>query len=194
MELAKGRVLDVGCGAGRHSLYLQETGLDVLGIDISPLAIKICMLRGLRKAEVMSIEEVDFKPNSFDTIIMMGSNFGLFGSFKKARELLQAFHRMTSPNALIVAESRDPYATDNPANLEYHRSNRERGRMGGQVRIRVRFRKYATPWFDYLMVSKEEMREILRDTGWKVKGFIDSEDSGYIAVIDKETLDEADLL
>jgi len=190
MEFAKGRVLDVGCGAGRHSLYLQEKGLDVFGIDISPLAIKVCKLRGLKKAEVMSTDEVDFKPNSFDTIIMMGNNFGLFHSFKKARELLRGFHKITSPNALVVAESRDPYATDNPAHLEYHRTNRERGRMGGQVRIRVRFRKYATPWFDYLMVSKEEMREILRGTGWKVKGFIDSEDSGYIAIISKETPDE----
>jgi len=190
MEFAKGRVLDVGCGAGRHSLYLQGMGLDVLGIDISPLAIKVCRLRGLRKAEVMSIDEVNFSPNSFDTIIMMGNNFGLFGSFRKARELLKAFHKMTSPNALIVAETRDPYTTDNPAHLEYHRSNSKRGRMGGQVRIRVRFKKYATKWFDYLMVSKEEMREILRGAGWKAKTFIDSEDSGYIAVICKETPDE----
>jgi len=187
MEFAKGRVLDVGCGAGRHSLYLQETGLDVLGIDISPLAIEVCKLRGLRKAEVMSIDEVNFKPNSFDTIIMMGNNFGLFHSSKKARELLNRFHKITSPNALIVAETRDPYTTENPAHLEYHRSNRKRGRMGGQVRIRVRFKKYATRWFDYLMVSKEEMREILRGTGWKVEGFIDAEDSDYIAIISKET-------
>jgi len=106
MEFAKGRVIDVGCGAGRHSLCLQEKGLDVLGIDISPLATKVCKLRGLRKAEVMSIDKVNFKPNSFDTIIMMGNNFGLFHSFKEARELLKRFHKMTSPNALIVAESR----------------------------------------------------------------------------------------
>ena len=190
MEFAKGRVLDVGCGAGRHSLYVQEKGLDVLGIDISPLAIEACRLRGLRKAEVMSIDEVDFKPNSFDTIIMMGNNFGLFRSFKKARELLKRFHKITSPNALIVAQTGDPYATDNPAHLEYHRSNKERGRMGGQVRIRVRFKKYATKWFDYLMVSKEEMGEILKGTGWKVERFIDAEDSGYIAIISKETPDE----
>ncbi|MEM3875283.1 MAG: class I SAM-dependent methyltransferase [Candidatus Bathyarchaeia archaeon] len=69
----------MGCGAGRHSIYLQNNGLDVTGIDISPLAIKICRLRGLRKAEVMSVEEIDFEPNSFDTVIMSGNNFGLLG-------------------------------------------------------------------------------------------------------------------
>ena len=53
MEFVKGRVLDVGCGVGRHSLHLQKKGFDVLGIDNSPLAIKVCKLRGLKKAEVM---------------------------------------------------------------------------------------------------------------------------------------------
>jgi 2-polyprenyl-3-methyl-5-hydroxy-6-metoxy-1,4-benzoquinol methylase len=53
VKFVKGRVLDIGCGAGRHSLYLQEKGFDVFGIDNSPLAVKVCKLRGLRKAEVM---------------------------------------------------------------------------------------------------------------------------------------------
>ena len=106
MELVKGRVLDIGCGAGRHSLYLQNKGFDVLGIDSSPLAIKVCTLRGLKKAKVMSIEELDFKPDSFDTVIMMGSNFGLFGGFKKAKRILKKMHRMTSKNGLIIASAR----------------------------------------------------------------------------------------
>ena len=185
MEYVKGRVLDIGCGAGRHSLYLQKKGLDVLGIDNSPLAIKVCKLRGLKKAKIMSIEDIDFKPKSFDTIIMMGNNFGLFGSFQKARSLLKRFHKITSDDGLIVAETRDPYKTDNPAHLEYHELNRKRGRMGGQVRIRVRFGKYATPWFDYLFVSKEEMEDILKGTGWKVKQYIDSGNALYIAIIEK---------
>jgi len=185
LEFVKGRVLDIGCGAGRHSLYLQNKGFEVLGIDNSPLAIKVCKLRGLKKAKVMSIEDVDFKPNSFDTIIMMGNNFGLFGSFKKARRLLKRFHKITPKNAIIIAETLDPYKTDNPAHLEYHEFNKKRGRMGGQVRIRIRFEKYVTKWFDYLFVSKEEMEKILKGTGWKVKEFIDSEDAQYIAIIEK---------
>ncbi len=185
MELVKGRVLDIGCGAGRHSLYLQKRGFDVLGIDNSPLAIKVCKLRGLKRAKVIPIEDVDFEPNSFDTVIMMGNNFGLFGDFEKARRLLRRFRRMTSEDALIIADTRDPYDTENPAHLEYHRLNKEKGRMGGQIRIRIRFRKYVGRWFDYLMVSKEEMKEILKGTGWKVKEFIDSGGSEYVAALKK---------
>jgi len=184
MKHVKGRVLDIGCGAGRHSLYLQKRGFDVLGIDNSPLAVKVSRLRGLKKAKVMSIKDIDFKPNSFDTIIMMGNNFGLFGSFKEARRLLSRFHSMTSESALIIANTRNPYKTDNPFHLEYQKLNKQKGRMAGQVRIRIRFRKYVSTWFDFLMVSKKEMKEILKGTGWKIKESIDSNDAQYIAIIE----------
>ena len=157
MKLVKGRVLDIGCGAGRHSLYLQEKGFDVLGIDSSPLAIKICKLRGLKKARVMSLEAAEFGANSFDTILTMGGNFGPLGTLTKARNSLNRFRQMTSKKGLIIGETLDPYKTDNPAHLKYHESNRKRGRMSGQVRIRARFEKAVTEWFDWLMVSEEEM-------------------------------------
>jgi SAM-dependent methyltransferase len=186
ITFAKGNVLDIGCGAGRHALYLQEKGFGVLGIDNSPLAIRVCKLRGLNKAEVMSIEDIDFAPNSFDTILMLGNNFGLFGNFKKAQKLLRKFHKITSKNALIIADTRDPYKTENPDHLAYQEFNRKRRWMSGQIRLRIRFRKYATPWFDYLLVSKEEMKGILNGTRWKVKEFLDSGNANYVALIEKE--------
>lgn len=187
IDLAKGRVLDIGCGAGRHSLRLQKNGLDVTGIDISPLAIRVCKLRGLRKAENISIVDVGrFEESSFDTITMMGNNFGLLGSFNGAKSLLKEFHRITSSSGMIIAESNDPYKTDNPSHLEYHKFNLQRGRMAGQLRIRVRFGKYVGDWFDYLLVSRDEMKEILRGTGWRVKELFDSGGSPYIAHILKE--------
>lgn len=185
LEHAKGRVLDVGCGAGRHSLYLQEKGFDVLGVDISPLAIEVCKLRGLHKTKVMSIDEINFKPNSFDTIILMGNNFGLLGSFERARSLLKRFYDIASEDALIIAASCDLYTNTEPEILEYIELNKKRGRMGGQLRLRVRFKKYATEWFDYLMASKGEMEEILEGTGWDVSTYIDSKGANYIAIIDK---------
>ena len=57
--------------------------------------------------------------------------------------------------------------------------------MSGQVRIRVRFKNLKTPWFDYLFVSKEEMVQILDDTGWCVSEFLDSGVAGYIGVLSK---------
>lgn len=186
MKYVKGRVLDIGCGAGRHSLYLQDIGFDVQGIDISPLAIEVSRLRGLKEPKVISINQISPKLGKFDTILMMGNNFGLFGSFNKARMLLRRFHRMTYKGARIIAESNDLYLTDNPFHLEYHELNQKRKRMPGQVRIRVRYKRYSTPWFDYLFVSKDEMINIIKDTGWKIDNFIDSDGSSYIGIITKE--------
>ena len=169
MKYVTGRVLDVGCGAGRHALHLQEQGFDVLGIDNSPLAIKTCRLRGLKKAKVMSVTQVNSRLGTFDTILMMGGNFGLFASLKRARWLLGRFHRMTPEHGRIIAQTRDPHDTDEPEHLEYHRRNIQRGRMPGQVRIRIRYKRYATPSFDYLLVSRDELREVLQDTGWEVR-------------------------
>ena len=186
IDLVKGRVLDVGCGAGRHSLYLQQKGYDVVGIDTSPSALKVCKLRGLKKARLMSVENLKFKPGTFDTVIMLGGNFGLLGSPKKAKRILKKLHRMTSKHAAIIGETRDPYKTDNPAHLEYHKENRKKGRLCGQTKIRIRFEKTVGKWFDWMMVSKEEMNALLEGTGWETSQYIDSENSRYIAVIQKK--------
>lgn len=188
MNLVKGNVLDIGCGAGRHSLYLQKQGFNITAIDQSPLTTKVCKQRGLNNSLNMSVSEIrKFKSNSFDTILMLENNFGLFGSYKRAKTLLKTMHRITTPQAYIITESNDPYQTDNPDHIEYQSLNKNRGRMAGQLRIRIRFRKNIGKWFDYLLVSKKEMKEILENSGWKLKQFIDSESSVYIAILEKRS-------
>jgi 2-polyprenyl-3-methyl-5-hydroxy-6-metoxy-1,4-benzoquinol methylase len=184
MRFVRGRVLDVGCGAGRVCLHLQERGLEVVGIDISPGAVEVCRRRGVSDARVCPIEDVGASLGVFDTIIMLGNNVGLLASKAKARRLLRRFHELTSDRGRIVAETRDVYDTEDPAHLAYHERNRVRGRMAGQIRLRVRHRLLKTPWFDYLMVSPDELAELLDDTGWHVARVINGDDT-YIAVIEK---------
>ncbi len=184
MRHVRGRVLDVGCGAGRVCLHLQERGQDVVGIDVSPGALEVCRRRGVRDTRLCSIDDVDESLGAFDTIVMLGNNFGLFASAAKARRLLRRFHRLTSDRGRIVAESRDVHRTTDPAHVRYQERNRDRGRLPGQIRIRVRYRDHATRWFDYLMVSEEELTRLLDGTGWTIGRIIPSEDT-YIAVIEK---------
>ncbi|MCP4425858.1 MAG: methyltransferase domain-containing protein [Chloroflexi bacterium] len=187
ISLAQGRILDVGCGAGRFAIYLQEEGHEVVGIDNSPLAVEVCRQRGVKDARIMSINQASKqKLGRFDSIIMMGNNFGLFGSPRRAKWLLRRFYGMTGANGRIIAESNDPYQTNKSYHLAYHERNRRRGRMSGQLRIRVRYLDYIGQWFDYLFVSREEMQDILAGTGWRVSQFIDSESPSYIAIIEKD--------
>jgi SAM-dependent methyltransferase len=187
MRFVRGRVLDVGCGAGRVALHLQERGLEVVAIDVSPGAVEVTRRRGVRDARLRSIDDVDESLGAFDTIVMYGNNFGLFGSQAKATRLLRRFHRLTTERGRIVAESRDPYRTKDPVHLGYHERNRSRGRMSGQLRIRVRYREHATPWFDYLIVSRDEMEELTEGTGWHLARTFEGVDGVYTAVLEKSS-------
>ncbi len=185
MRFIRGRVLDVGCGAGRCCLYLQKRGHRVVGIDASPLAIKVCRKRGVKDARLLPITKVSHTLGRFDTILMMGNNFGLFGSRSRARWLLRRLHALTSAEARIVAESLNVYQTKDPGHLRYLRLNRRRGRMSGQIRLRVRYRRCRTPWFDYLMVSPREMEMLLAGTGWRMGRYLKSNGAPYVAVFEK---------
>ncbi|MBI4092545.1 MAG: methyltransferase domain-containing protein [Candidatus Kerfeldbacteria bacterium] len=185
LRLVRGRVLDVGCGAGQHVLYLQSKGFQVIGIDTSPLAVKVSRLRGVRDVRKMSFYTMTFRKRTFDTVVMLGNNFGLFGIPRRMKPLLRSLARITTSRGRIIAECRDPYKTDDPDHLKYHKINRARGRLSGQTRIRVRYRSFVGPWFDYLFVSKHEMKTLLKGTGWRVRTFLGN-GSQYCAVIEKE--------
>ena len=184
LRYVRGRVLDVGAGAGRVALHVQERGHEVVAIDLSPGAIEACKRRGVRDARELALEDVGESLGVFDTVVTYGNNFGLFASRAKAKRLLRRLHRLTSERGRIVAETRDVRRGDDPAHVRYRKRNVARGRMPGQIRIRVRYRDLATPWFDYLMVGPDELRDLLDGTGWTLARTIDSDDT-YIAVIDK---------
>ena len=181
----RGRVLDIGAGAGRVALELQRRGFRVLAIDNSPLAIKTARARGVKATKLPAIEQIGELRGCFDTIVMFGNNFGLFGGFRKARRLLAAMREITTPGARIIGAALDPYQTKERYHLAYHERNRRRGRMGGQLRLRARYLTWTGEWFDYLFASVEEVREILQGTGWKVAEIIPSKGPQYVVVLDR---------
>jgi 2-polyprenyl-3-methyl-5-hydroxy-6-metoxy-1,4-benzoquinol methylase len=101
LQLAKGKVLDVGCGAGSHSLYLQnERNLDVTSIDISANAIEACQLRGLKKAMVQDVMKLDLDSDlhqngKYDTILLLMNGAGMCGKLKNISKFLLSFICLT---------------------------------------------------------------------------------------------------
>jgi len=185
VKYANGKIADIGCGAGRHSLYLQSKGFDVTGVDSSPLAIEVCRKLGLKKAINKSLTEMVNGKIKFDTLLMLGHNFGLFESKTKAKRIFQKLYKIMPDKSRIIAETMDPYKTDNPAHMAYQRNNVRMGRMAGQIRIRVRFRNITGPWFDYIFVSLKELKDIISVTGWKIEKVLKDKSPTYIAIIIK---------
>lgn len=105
LRLVTGRVLDVGCGAGSHSLYLQQQGFDVTSIDISENAITACRLRGIKNAFVANI--LDLTNDSFDTILLLMNGTGIFGTIKNTKKYLDTLKSLLNPNGKIIIDSSD---------------------------------------------------------------------------------------
>lgn len=106
LELAKGKVLDVGCGAGSHALYLQnERRLDVMGIDISPNAIEACNLRGLKKT--LNTDLLNLEGQKFETILLLMNGTGIFGRLNHISKYLQKLKSLLNPGGQILIDSSD---------------------------------------------------------------------------------------
>ena len=104
LQLAKGEILDVGCGAGSHSLYLQKKGLSVKSIDISKGAIETCKLRGLKNAHVLNVLD---ETETFDTILMLMNGSGFFESLERTPHVLNHLKGLLKKNGQIFIDSSD---------------------------------------------------------------------------------------
>ncbi|MFV0564636.1 MAG: class I SAM-dependent methyltransferase [Flavobacteriaceae bacterium] len=104
LKLAKGKVLDVGCGAGSHSLYLQEKGFNVKAIDISEGAITVAKNRGIINAEKKHILD---ETETFDTILLLMNGTGIFQKLSQVSKYLSHLKSLLKPGGQILIDSSD---------------------------------------------------------------------------------------
>lgn len=162
---AHGRVLDIGCGAGRHMIGLRKRGLEVAGIDPSPGAVEVCRERGLD----VSVGDIDSLPaGPFDTLLLFGNNLALLGTPRAAPARLAGLAAAAAPGAVILGSNVDPYRNADLPQTEFQARNRQLGRPGGHQRLRVRHAALATDWFDYWFASVEELEQLLADSPWRL--------------------------
>jgi SAM-dependent methyltransferase len=186
LRMIRGAVLDVGTGAGRTAVELQRRGLAVTGLDTSPGAIEVARQRGLRDTVLATVDAYAARATArYDTFLLLGNNVGLLESRERAPVLLAALAALARPRARIIAHGTDPYGTTDPVHVSYHRRNLDRGRLGGQLRLRLRYRLTASPWFDYLVCSVAELESLLTGTGWRLAAVDDADKPYYLAVMDR---------
>jgi hypothetical protein len=139
----------------------------------------------------MDVRSLTFDPESFDTVLMMGNNFGLAGSKDETKKVLKDLHRITSREGRILAHSIVPGACT-PRHRPYLKWNLERGRDIGLISLVFEYKGEKGKPFDLLLVSPIEMMELCEETGWELRAVFlgDRERGDYIALLEKAQKDE----
>ena len=183
LENCQGRVLDIGAGTGIHSLHLQNQGLSVCAIDISPEACEIMRKRGLN--EVYCTDISDFKAESFDTLLMLGHGIGVVEDMTGLDPFLTDVHHLVKPDGQIVLSSLDVRCTDFPVQLAYHEANRRAGRYFGEIRMHFEYEGLKGPVHGWLHVDSETLVNHASKAGWSCDILLQEEDGNYLAKLTK---------
>jgi SAM-dependent methyltransferase len=184
LELAGDNVLDIGCGAGRFALALQQRGTAVTGLDVSAGACEVSRQRGVRDVVHGRVTRLARDGRRYDTFLLMGENLGLLEGASLAPVFLAELAAIARPGARIIGHGADPEAAADEALARYLRRDREPGRLPGELTIRLRHRDLATEWFGYLLCGPAELGELARGTGWRLTSARYADQANYLAVID----------
>ncbi len=179
LDLCHGLILDIGAGAGCHSLALQKRGMHVRAIDISPQLIDIMSKRGVM--DTRCVNAFEFREGRFDTLLLMLHGIGMMETLSGLDRFLLHAHDLITPGGKIVFDSLDVRRTDDPRNLAYHEANRKAGRYFGEIRMRFEYRGDMGPYFGWLHVDPETLAEQATKADWECRVVLQQEDGNYLA-------------
>ena len=178
LQLATGKVLDVGCGAGSHALYLQEKGFDVTAIDISANAIKTCELRGLKKAKVQDIMQLE--GDQYDTILLLMNGAGMCGRLKNISNFLQKLKTLLTDTGQVLVDSSDIiYMFDEdeegakwiPTDVDYY----------GEVVFDITYKGEKENAFDWMYIDYNTLQNAAVANGFQCEVVLEGKHFDYLA-------------
>jgi SAM-dependent methyltransferase len=151
LSMCKGRILDVGAGAGTHSLYLQKNSHDVYAMEMLPTLCDLLKMRGVR--QVVESDVYQYTSNAFDTIIMLGHGLGMAQDLAGLNRLMKKLKVILKGTGSILCDSLDVGITDVPENLDYQKRIEEQGRYRGEVQFKFRYGDVEGPYLKWLHVD-----------------------------------------
>lgn len=177
---ARGKVLDVGAGAGCHALALQERGLDVTAVDISPMSCETMKERGVANVECVNIFNQRFQER-FDTLLLLMNGTGIAGKLSRLPQLLSRLKQLMNPSAQILIDSSDLryiYEDENGV-LDVDLD----GAYYGEVDYQMTYRNIIGKSFDWLYADSVVLAECCRQCGLKCEILAQGNHYDYLARI-----------
>jgi len=183
LQLARGSVLDIGCGAGSHALWLQEQGMRVRAIDISRGAIEACRIRGVRDAELKSIWNVHGE--TYDTLLLLMNGMGICNKLEKLPDLLVHLKGLLKPGGQILADSSDLIYMFEQEDEDADQPNPEYALPAdhyyGEVIFRTFYKDLAGEEFPWLYVDFHNLSLHASEAGLKCELVTEGEHYDYLA-------------
>lgn len=172
LDLCTGKVLDVGCGAGSHSLYLKQKGLTVKSIDISPKAIEVCKRRGLTNVACLDMINEEEK---FDTIILLMNGSGVFRSLSQTPYFLNHLKNLLTTFGQILIDSSDiSYMYEDHVNVN------ELSHYYGELDYYITY-KGASEVFPWMYLDYDNLNAIAKEVGLKCELVLQGEHYDFLA-------------
>ena len=180
LQMATGRILDVGAGSGCHTLALQEMGKEVTAIDISPLSVEAMNKRGVKDARLQNFFDKSLT-GPFDTILLLMNGSGIIG---KQENLPAFFHRLKEVLArdgqLLLDSSDLSYLfEDEDGNLDIAPEND----YFGEIDFRMQYKSIKGDSFDWLYIDFNTLNLYARQAGFKAEKIEEGEHYDYLARI-----------
>lgn len=179
LDLAQGKTLDVGAGAGCHSLHLQEKGIDVKAIDISKLSCEVMRERGIKSVECIDFFDVTIK-ECYDTILMLMNGTGIVGKISNLPHFFQTVKKRLTPNGQLLIDSTDLcyLYEDEEGFIELP----EEGYYG-EIDFRMKYKNVQGEPFDWLYLDFETLAASAASEGLHCEKVMDGKHYDYLAKI-----------
>jgi len=186
LEACRGRVLDIGAGAGRHALALQDRGIEVVAVDLSPICAAICRERGVGDARVLDVLEID-DPESlglFDTIFFGMQTIGVTGDVETLVWLLDRLRTLLRPGGRILADSSELREAWREREAEVAEPVDDRaGAVPGEIVLSTRYRGWRGEPFRWLYLGESLFADVATRAGYTLEILGRIEAGEYLAAL-----------
>ena len=181
LDMATGKTLDVGAGSGCHSLVLQEKGIDVTAVDISPLSVETMKQRGVKK--VFEHDFFTLEGQQYDTILMLMNGIGIVGTLERMPEFFKQLDKVLAPEGQVLCDSSDiSYVFEDedgiielPDDMAYY----------GEQSFQMQYKDTIGEPFPWLYIDADTLRGRAARSGYAVEVIAEGEHYDYLARITK---------